>query len=75
VSRTAGLCGGRNDDLDESGLGVVDQTRHEQPVRKCPPEDVDVDPDRRVRVADELGVEVGDRDPKDSEVVPGVVEV
>src|SRR2546421_11740876 len=27
------LCGGRNDDLDESGFGVVDQTRHEKPGR------------------------------------------
>ena len=50
------LCGGRNDDLDQSGVGVVDQTRHEKPRRKGAPEDIDVDRDRGVRVADGLGV-------------------
>ncbi|MFZ0977608.1 MAG: hypothetical protein WAN22_35655 [Solirubrobacteraceae bacterium] len=55
----------------ESGVGVIDQTRHEQPGRKGAPEEVDVDPDRGVRVADGFGVEVADRISKNSASISG----
>jgi hypothetical protein len=57
------LCrGGRDDDLHQAGVDVIDQTRDEEFSRQGPSNDVDVDPDGGVRIADRLGVQLFDRD-------------
>jgi len=58
-----GLCrDGRDDDLHQVGVGVIDQTGDEESSRQGPSDDVDVDPDGGVWIADRLGIQLFDRD-------------
>src|SRR4029450_9824342 len=54
--------GGSVDDLDKSGVYVIDHTGHRQTRRKGLSGDLSVHPDGRVRVVDGLRLELGHRD-------------
>jgi hypothetical protein len=53
---------GRVDDVNKSGVHVVDHAGHRQACRKDLPGDLNIDPHGRVRVVDRLRLQLGHRD-------------